>query len=235
MASFLVHSTLRMVSTSMLFAYLTYYASATMVLQYMCNMYLMFGVVFACCGKDSETQSTEEGARKMIYALFTAVASIEAPICMVADAELNEWRLRTPGLPEKRFRRFLRWNTFTFAMNLSLTTLILGMVSDKVAAPGGPKFEMDTAMAEVSLTVLSATVVVSIALGIFAYHECTFVHGLQEPLNRTVKSASDRFSAVCGCCRSDVEVGVEDGETSPRNSRVATEVYEMDHTESVTV
>ena len=193
----------------MLFAYLTYYASATMVLQYMCNMYI---IVFGFWGKDSE-DDTEVKARKGIYALFTAVASIEAPICMVADEELNEWRLRTPGLPEKRFRRFLRWNTFTFAMNLSLTTLILGMVSDKVAAPGRPKFEMDDAMAKVSLAVLSATAIVSIALGIFAYHECTFIHGLQEPLNRAVKSASDRFSAVCGCCRSgsDVEVGVEDG------------------------
>ena len=121
-------------------------------------------------------------------------------------------------MPERRYRRFYRWNSFLLASTLASVTLALNMLSAFNVIELNPKVfhfhqhlaplpthVQDNVMAWGGLAVLALTILFNLLSSMFAYWKCSCVHGLQTPLNNLVSVTVSWIKPRLCCCNNDGE------------------------------
>ena len=167
-----VHVSMRLVTYAFLAAYYQYYAAIFLPVQIALN----FAIEFYVCQ-----------SKNLVGNVSTAFLSLVAPASFMGS---NDWRNRM----------FCRWQCFSFAINLTLITTALNLLSyfDVIAINQLPLSASESldleplrhnVMGWGGLFVLISTVSVSVLSGIFAYLKCTCCHNLQGPLDQEANAA----------------------------------------------
>ena len=190
---YLFHVLIRLIPSALLFAHFQEKALPLILMQLACNLLIRY----LCCE-----------SRELTVDAYHAISSIVTPTSF--------------GANETEIRRFRSWNCLTFASNLTLVTLTLNVLCGYGAIMMNPIMEVKSGshvnatlgpheptshhhfMAIGSLFTIVASALLSTLSGIFAYHRCKSIEGLQQPLNERVLAA-EKMLVECGC------KGEEDG------------------------
>ena len=193
---YLFHVLIRLIPSALLFAHFQEKALPLILMQLACNLLIRY----LCCE-----------SRELTVDAYHAISSIVTPTSF--------------GANETEIRRFRSWNCLTFASNLTLVTLTLNVLYGYGAIMMNPIMEVNSRshgghvnatfgpqgptshhhfMAVGSLFTIVASALLSTLSGIFAYHRCKSIEGLQQPLNERVLAA-EKMLVECGC------KGEEDG------------------------
>ena len=193
---YLLHVPVRIIPVALLFAYFQGNALALILAQLICNLLIRY-MLF------------ESGVLTMDA--YHAMSSIVAPTSFGANDETE-------------VRQFRRWNCLTYAANLTLVTMTLNLLSEHDVISMNPAMAMEAlrnhhygnnnntmgpdepmsqkVMAVGSLFAIVASALLSVLSGIFAYHRCSCVEGMQEPLNEKVL-VLEKIFIECGCKNND--------------------------------
>ena len=172
---YLLHSMARAFSFSVLFLHFPHYAYIMFIPQTLINIAI---------------ERYISGQKAIINNIRDALAALVAPICNLYD--------------DTEARQFYRWNCITFAINLSITSLVLNLFSaydiidirkPRLLYEFGLEPIPEEIMGWGSLLIIILTVLISGQSGIFAYWRCSYVHEMQKPLDQGLKNAGDWMKA----------------------------------------
>ena len=192
----LFHLLMRLIPSALLFAHFQEKALPLILMQLACNLLIRY----LCCE-----------SRELTVDAYHAISSIVTPTSF--------------GANETEIRRFRSWNCLTFASNLTLVTLTLNVLCGYGAIMMNPIMEVKSGshvnatfgpreptshhhfMAIGSLFTIVASALLSTLSGIFAYHRCKGIEGLQQPLNERI-SVAEKMLVECGC-KGEEDGGIE--------------------------